>query len=103
MSAARVRTTIAIAEDVLRAVDSAVEEGISRSRNEFLEMALKNQLAAPRRAAVDAAFAGMADDSEFQREALEIAGEFESPRPASARAGEACRRRLLAESTEHSW
>ncbi len=75
MSVARVRTTVAIAEDVLEAVDTAVQEGTARSRNEFLELALKNQLAASRRAAVDAAFAGMADDSEYRQEALRIAVE----------------------------
>ena len=78
MSVARVRTTVAIAADLLEAVDSAVQEGIARSRNEFLDVALKNQLAASRRAAIDAAFAGMADDSDYQREASRIAAEFET-------------------------
>ena len=77
MPVARVRTTVAIAEDVLAAVDSAVQEGLANSRNEFLDTALKNQLAASRRAAIDAAFAGMAEDSDYQREAVKIAAEFE--------------------------
>ena len=42
MPSARVRTTVAIAEDVLAAVDSAVQEGLASSRNEFLDTALKN-------------------------------------------------------------
>ena len=75
---ARIRTTVAIAEDVLAAVDDAIQEGLARSRNEFLETALKNQLAASRRAAIDAAFARMAEDADYQQEALEIAAEFES-------------------------
>ncbi len=78
MPATRVKTTVAIAADVLEAIDDAVREGLARSRNEFLNVALKNQLAASRRAAVDAAFAGMADDPEYQQEALRIAAEFES-------------------------
>ncbi len=78
MPVARVRTTVAIAADLLEAVDGAVREGLARSRNEFLNAALKNQLAASRRAAVDAAFAGMADDPEYQQEALQIAAEFET-------------------------
>ncbi len=78
MPAATVRTTVAIATDILEAIDGAVREGLARSRNEFLNLALKNQLAASRRAAVDAAFAGMADDPEYQQEALQIAAEFET-------------------------
>ena len=78
MPVARIRTTVAIAEDVLAAVDDAIQEGLARSRNEFLETALKNQLAASRRAAIDAAFARMAEDADYQQEALEIAAEFES-------------------------
>ncbi len=78
MPVATVRTTVAIAADVLEAVDSAIQEGIARSRNEFLNAALRNQLAASRRAAVDAAFTGMADDPEYQQEALRIAAEFET-------------------------
>ncbi len=77
-AAATVRTTVAIAADVLEAIDGAIREGLARSRNEFLNLALKNQLAASRRAAVDAAFAGMADDPDYQHEALQIAAEFEN-------------------------
>jgi len=78
MMPARVRTTVAIAADLLEAIDSAVQEGLARSRNEFLDVALKNQLTASRRTAIDAAFAGMAQDPEYRQEALRIAAEFES-------------------------
>lgn len=78
MPVATVRTTVAIAADLLEAIDGAVQEGLARSRNEFLNVALKNQLTASRRAAVDSDFAGMADDPEYQREALRIAAEFET-------------------------
>ena len=83
----RARTTVAIAVDVLEAVDNAVREGLARSRNDFLNAALKTQLAASRRAAVDAAFAGMAGDTEYRQEALRIAAEFETSDHESLRLG----------------
>lgn len=87
MSNARVRTTVAIAADLLDAVDSAIREGIARSRNELVNLALQNQLAASRREAIDAAFAGMAQDADYRREALEIASELESADAESLRLG----------------
>lgn len=78
MAATKVRTTVAIAENLLRAVDAAVRQGGAASRNEFVALALENQLAASRRQAIDAAFAEMARDPIYQREALEIADEFGS-------------------------
>jgi hypothetical protein len=62
---------------LLEAVDRAVEEGLARSRNDFLTMALHGQLAKLRRAAIDAAFAGMATDAEYQQEASEVVRAFE--------------------------
>ena len=76
MPTARVRTTVAIPEDLLQAVDAVVQAGRAKSRNEFLALALENQLAAARRAAIDAAFDEMADDPLYQQEAEEIAEEF---------------------------
>jgi len=76
MPAAKVRTTIAIPEDLLRSVDDAVRAGHARSHNEFLAVALENQLAASRREAIDAAFAEMADDPLYLRQAVEITDEF---------------------------
>ncbi len=76
MPAARVRTTVSIPENLLKAVDAAVGEGMARSRNEFLALALENQLAAFRRQAIDAAFSGMATDPIYQEEAEQIVEEF---------------------------
>lgn len=76
MPATKVRTTVAIPEDLLRSVDDAVRAGRARSRNEFLALALENQLAASRREAIDAAFGEMADDPLYQQEIAEIADEF---------------------------
>ena len=71
----RVRTTVALAADLLEAVDAAVREGDANSRNEFLEAAVRHEILARRRAAIDAAFATMADDLAYQREASEVAEE----------------------------
>ena len=78
MPPSKVRTTVAIPEDLLRSVDEAVRAGSARSRNDFLTSALENQLAASRREAMDAAFAEMADDPLYEREALEIVAEFQA-------------------------
>ncbi len=78
MPAAKVRTTVAIAESLLRAVDAAVKQGSAASRNDFVALALRNQLAAWQRQAIDASFAEMANDPIYQHEALEIADEFSS-------------------------
>lgn len=40
-----VRTTVALPEELLAAVDRAVQEGRARSRNEFLSLALRQELA----------------------------------------------------------
>ncbi len=76
MSEARVRTTVAIPENLLKSVDAAVREGMAGSRNEFLTLALENQLAALRRRAMDAAFAETANDPIYRRETEQIAEEF---------------------------
>jgi metal-responsive CopG/Arc/MetJ family transcriptional regulator len=76
MPARRVRTTVALPADLLAAVDTLVQEGETDSRNDFLEEALRNQLAASRRTAIDAEFAHMASDRDYRDEALRIAEEF---------------------------
>lgn len=72
----KVRTTVALAADLLAAIDLAVREGMAGSRSDFLALAVRNQLAAEQRARIDAQFAGMAADSAYRQEALEIADEF---------------------------
>ncbi len=71
-----VRTTLALPADLLERVDSAVREGRARSRNAFVAAALRRQLAAEEAAVIDAAFAAMADDEEYQAEARALAEEF---------------------------
>ena len=71
-----VRTTLSIPADLLEATNQMVKVGCARSRNEFVEMALLHEIEARKRAEIDAAFAGMADDAEYQAESLRIASEF---------------------------
>jgi metal-responsive CopG/Arc/MetJ family transcriptional regulator len=76
MSTRTVRTTLALPADLLEAVDRAVQAGKARSRNELIATALQHELAALQRAAIDAAFAEMAQDPAYQKEAQGIATEF---------------------------
>ena len=68
MAKATVRRTITLPEDLLSAADRAVADGMARSRDELLTMALRDLLAARRRAAIDAEFIGMGGDREYQAE-----------------------------------
>src|SRR5262245_9578392 len=60
-----VRTTFALPADLLAAVDQAVQAGQARSRNAWVARALQRELAAQQRAAIDAAFAAMANDPAY--------------------------------------
>jgi Arc/MetJ-type ribon-helix-helix transcriptional regulator len=71
-----VRTTVALPADLIAAVDRAVREGRARSRSELLTTALQHELAALDRRAVDAAFAPLADDLDYQNEAMTLSTEF---------------------------
>ncbi len=71
-----VRTTLALPIELLEAADRAVRKGKAKSRNEFVTQALRHELAAQKRAEIDAAFASMADDIEYQTEAAMISNEF---------------------------
>lgn len=70
------RTTLALPTDLLEAVDRAVREGRARSRNAFVATALRHELAAAGAAAIDADFAAMAEDGEYQAEARALDAEF---------------------------
>lgn len=71
-----VRTTLTLPADLLAAADHAISEGRARSRNELIAQALRHELAAQERAAIDAAFMGMADDAAYHAEAMAIEAEF---------------------------
>jgi len=76
MQARKVRTTVALSADLLEEVDAVVQEGQADSRNDFLEKALRIQLATLHRAAIDAEFAKMAGDRAYRKDAVQIAEEF---------------------------
>ena len=76
MAGKTVRTTVVLPVELLEAVDQAIREGKAKSRNELLAAALRRELAALERAAIDATFAEMAYDQDYQEEALRIAKEF---------------------------
>ncbi len=72
-----VRTTVALPEELLGAMDRVVSEGWAKSRNEFLGIALRHELTGLERARIDDAFGDMAEDDEYRAEAEDLAREFE--------------------------
>lgn len=84
-----VRTTLALPDDLLEATDRAVLEGKARSRNEFVTIALRHELAALKRTEIDAAFALMEDDAQYKSVAVAIANEFSSADWEAFKLGEA--------------
>ena len=76
MAVRTIRTTFALPADLLAAVDEAVQAGKARSRNELVRIALERELAAGQRDAIDAAFAEMAQDPDYQAEAKAIERAF---------------------------
>ncbi len=84
-----VRTTLAIPDELLAATDRAVQEGKAKSRNEFVAIALRHELAAQKRAEIDAMFALMGDDEQYQSESVAIADEFSSTDWEAFKLGEA--------------
>jgi metal-responsive CopG/Arc/MetJ family transcriptional regulator len=76
MPVKKLRTTVTLSEDLVDAMDALVREGDADSRNDFLDKALRNQLAVSRRTAIDAEFAQMATDRTYQEEAVQVPEEF---------------------------
>lgn len=70
------RTTLTLPAELLERVDRAVNEGRARSRGAFVVQAVERDLARQERAAIDAAFASMAEDEEYLEESRRIASEF---------------------------
>ena len=73
----RVRTTVALPEGLLEAVDRAVRDGWARSRNEFLSGALEREFEAMERDRIDEAFKLMAEDPFYRDEAEGFSEEFD--------------------------
>jgi len=69
-------STLTLPSDLMEAVDKVVREGLARSRNEFVESAIRRQLANLRRSALDAEFQLMAGDVGYQNDVNQLLGEF---------------------------
>ncbi|MBW4631019.1 MAG: ribbon-helix-helix domain-containing protein [Iphinoe sp. HA4291-MV1] len=83
-----VRTTLTLPSELLEATDKVVQEGKAKSRNEFVAQALRRELAALKRAEIDAALAEMANDPEYQTEVLKMEAEFASAQWEALQLGE---------------
>jgi metal-responsive CopG/Arc/MetJ family transcriptional regulator len=85
VAAGMIRTTLTLPIDLVEAADRAVRDGKADSRNTFVAAALRRELAALRRAEIDADLADMGQDAEYQREAAQIMAEFEGADAEAAR------------------
>ncbi len=67
---------VAISSDLIAATDKAIEQGKAKNRNEFIAKALRRELEALKRAEIDAQLKEMVNDSDYQREVLQMEAEF---------------------------
>ena len=67
---------VALPSQILAESERAVKNGSFGSINELIIKALKRELAAQKRAEIDAELAKMAEDIEYQKEALQLESEF---------------------------
>ena len=72
------RTTVALPADLLGAVDRLVRTGSVANRNQFITLAIETELRRRERAAIDAEFALMASDPDYQAEAAQILRDFDA-------------------------
>jgi metal-responsive CopG/Arc/MetJ family transcriptional regulator len=76
MATKTIRTTFAVPADLLEAADRMVRRGAARSRNELVTSALRRELEARHREAVDASIGDMARDTEYLKDVEQIMAEF---------------------------
>jgi len=76
MSERTVSATILLPVDLLTAMDTLIEQGKAESRDELMSVALRHEVAAIERAAIDADLREMVSDPEYLAEATAIAAEF---------------------------
>jgi hypothetical protein len=75
-TAQNLQTTLRLPRHLYERVKSHVQQNQTVSVNEFIVNALAAYVQAVERKAIDDAFRGMADDKQYQREALMIAEQF---------------------------
>ena len=78
MARALHRTTISLPEDLVAAVDVLVRAGSAANRNAFIASAVESEVRRRERAAIDAEFAEMSGDTEYQVETAQIMKEFDT-------------------------
>ena len=77
MSATKlVRTTLALSADLLGSIDEIAKQGRVKSRNEFIDRAIRRELEWQKRQEIDAALAEMAQDPEYQATVKQMEAEF---------------------------
>jgi metal-responsive CopG/Arc/MetJ family transcriptional regulator len=76
MKTATTRTTLTLPTDLLADTDRAVAAGQAKSRNEFVEQAIRRELAVRERAEIDAALVEMTIDPEYQATVIKMEAEF---------------------------
>ena len=84
-----VPTTLNLPSDILAATDRVVHAGKAKSRDEFVVLALRHELAALQRAEIDRALVDMANDPEYQAEVLQMESEFANAQWEALQSGEA--------------
>lgn len=70
------RTTITIPDTLASQVDSLIQSGNIKSRNQFIIEALEDKVKQIKNIQLDSEFAEMATDEDYQKETLEIEEEF---------------------------
>ncbi len=70
------RATVALPAELLKAVDQLIRAGTTSNRNQFIAAAIKTELRRRERAAIDAEFALMASDPEYQAEVARATNDF---------------------------
>jgi metal-responsive CopG/Arc/MetJ family transcriptional regulator len=76
MSNPTIKTQICLPSHLLEATDKAVQQGKAKSRDEFIIQAICRELAALKRAEIDAELAEMAQEPDYQAEVLQMEAEF---------------------------
>jgi metal-responsive CopG/Arc/MetJ family transcriptional regulator len=71
-----VRTTLAISAELLNSIDEIASLGKVKSRNEFVDRAIRHELERQKRQEIDAALAEMAQDPEYQATVKQMDAEF---------------------------
>jgi len=90
MTSKLTRTTLSLPKELLAATDKLIFRGKAKNRNQFIAEAISAKLAAiPSKAEIDAAFEGMADDIEYQCEALQIEASWANASWEALKLGEA--------------